>query len=363
MFRKILKNTFLLINLIFALLLVLSVVSCYVSPAKAWIFAFFGLLYPIFLLVNFFFVIFWGIQRKVWVWISVVLILMSWHQLHAYYQLSLFKTKKANQGKQVSLTTYNVRAFNQYNWAHNKSAREQILNFLVGKNTDVICMQEIFTSNTDGFNTKRLIKRFNKYHSHFIHFTAQTKKSNYGIATFSKYPIVNSGVIRFRKSNNVSIFTDVVIDADTIRIYNNHLQSIHLLKSHYDLFDTISAVSKDKGVPQLLNISDRFIDAYRKRALQAEMVADHIKKSPYKVIVCGDFNDTPTSYTYHHIRGNLRDAFIQSGSGFGNTYFGIFPSFRIDYIFHHKALRSYNLRIFQLPFSDHFPMQCGFTWK
>ncbi|HEY2727244.1 MAG TPA: endonuclease/exonuclease/phosphatase, partial [Parafilimonas sp.] len=40
----------------------------------------------------------------------------------------------------------------------------------------------------------------------------------------------------------------------------------------------------------------------------------------------------PTSYTYFHIRGKRRDAFLENGLGVGKTYSSLAPMLRIDYI-------------------------------
>ncbi|MFH0999552.1 MAG: endonuclease/exonuclease/phosphatase family protein, partial [Bacteroidota bacterium] len=87
-------------------------------------------------------------------------------------------------------------------------------------------------------------------------------------------------------------------------------------------------------------------------------ISEHIKQSPYPVIVCGDFNDTPVSYTYHKMRGQLTDAFINAGNGFGNTYERKIASFRIDYIFHSPEFDSKNFKVPHLLYSDHFPVVC-----
>jgi endonuclease/exonuclease/phosphatase family metal-dependent hydrolase len=84
----------------------------------------------------------------------------------------------------------------------------------------------------------------------------------------------------------------------------------------------------------------------------------HILKSPYPVIVCGDFNDSPVSYTYQKISANLKDAFLESGTGLGSTYSGRFPSYRIDYILHNPQLSCYQYANPKMGLSDHQPVIC-----
>jgi endonuclease/exonuclease/phosphatase family metal-dependent hydrolase len=81
-----------------------------------------------------------------------------------------------------------------------------------------------------------------------------------------------------------------------------------------------------------------------------------IEQSPYPVIICGDFNDTPSSYTYHQLSEGLIDAFKESGNGIGHTYGGALPSFRIDYILHDERFKSTRFNTIRSKFSDHYPI-------
>ena len=92
------------------------------------------------------------------------------------------------------------------------------------------------------------------------------------------------------------------------------------------------------------------------RAHQAQVVKEHIRKSPYPVIVAGDFNDTPVSYAYRKIRKGLNDSFVNSGYGAGFTYKGNYPPNRIDYILYDNALVNSNFEIIRVRYSDHYPI-------
>ena len=81
--------------------------------------------------------------------------------------------------------------------------------------------------------------------------------------------------------------------------------------------------------------------SYKERASQIKIIEQNMKESPYPIIICGDFNDTPLSYTYKKIKSNLIDSFTISGSGIGDSYVKI-PMLRIDYIFHDNKFKSYN---------------------
>lgn len=73
--------------------------------------------------------------------------------------------------------------------------------------------------------------------------------------------------------------------------------------------------------------------AFEERAIQSELVKKQINASAYPAIITGDFNDVPSSYTYQQIATGWKDAFLEKGFGVGDTYLGISPTLRIDYIF------------------------------
>jgi endonuclease/exonuclease/phosphatase family metal-dependent hydrolase len=146
------------------------------------------------------------------------------------------------------------------------------------------------------------------------------------------------------------------MDKDTFRVYNCHLQSIQLNHEHYQFMDSLKFRYDNQQIEEIKDISFRLRDAFIKRAAQADIIAAHLSSCPHPVIICGDFNDTPVSYTYRTIKDGLQDAFSGSGWGLGRTYNGKFPSFRIDYILHSESIEALFFSREKVKLSDHFPI-------
>lgn len=346
------------LNYIFIGALFFSYLSIYISPEKIWVLAFFGLAYPFLLFVNTIFVAFWIYKKKKVFLLSLIAILLGWNYLSTYIQIPIKKQNKDSieSPNSFKILSYNVRLFDLYNWNENENTSNQIFEFVNSEDLDLICFQEFFTNNAGELSEKTFSDNLNgKFYSH-IHYTIKNSNYNYGIATFSKYPIVNRGVINFRNSSNSSIYTDVVINSDTVRIFNNHLQSIRFNKNNYTFITNSKALKDDERLKEIKDISFRLRDAFIKRASQADILSKHIQNSPYPVIVTGDFNDVPVSYTYRTMKQDLNDSFVEAGRGIGTTYMGKFPSFRIDFILHNDKIRCVDFDIPNVKLSDHYPV-------
>jgi endonuclease/exonuclease/phosphatase family metal-dependent hydrolase len=184
---------------------------------------------------------------------------------------------------------------------------------------------------------------------------------NFGIAMFSKYPMIAKGDVMFDAQSsedfNYCIYADIVKDQDTFRFYNVHLQSIKFQSEYYKIKegDPMENLTDESTIKYMLK---KLHVAYQKRAEQARRVSEHASTSPYPTIICGDFNDTPLSYTYNQFNKRLKDAFINSSNGIGPTYIGKLPAGRIDYIFYSPELASYNFKIQKEELSDHRAISC-----
>jgi endonuclease/exonuclease/phosphatase family metal-dependent hydrolase len=366
----------LLINWFFVLCLLISNYAHLISPEKfVWI-AFAGLVFPFFVCINIIFLLYWVIRRRWNLFYSLIALALSWSLITKFVAFHYNGNRQNLKVNSYKVLSYNVRVFDIYNydkhWVSNTEKRNKIFNYFTQESADIICLQEFVDDRSGRFRTLDTIPLFQKAKNFHFETTLNVRKKNlFGIVTFTTFPIVNKGKIIFgSRTNNICIFTDVMIDKRIVRIYNMHLQSIKFGEEDYDFADRVrdspyKEIESDKDLKkESKQIMKRLKKAFIKRAAQAEQVARHIRTCPYPVILCGDFNDTPSSYAYYTLAYRFIDAFCESGKGLSQTYVGgSFPSFRIDYIFHSKELLTANYKKDEVVYSDHYPITCEFSFK
>jgi len=255
--------------------------------------------------------------------------------------------------------SYNVSQFGLYREKDSKYNREAMFALIKKQELDILCLQDFYTSEKkNDFNNREDISREMKLPFRF--FSSDFNRDgmqHWGSIIYSRYPIIKSDKLKLSKGplSESLIYADIVREKDTFRIINMHLASYRFNERDYRSIEKIRK-QEDTGLVATRNIVQKMRDAYVGRSRQADIVASFIKTSPYPVIVCGDFNDTPASYTYFTIRGPLQDAFLRKGSGIGRTYAGLAPTLRIDYIFADKIFRINSFRKITSGLSDHYPV-------
>ena len=366
--RSILKTILYFLNICLVIGLLASYLSGYISPDKFWILAFFGLAYPIFLILNILFVLFWLLTWKRFIFVSLIAILIGFHSLLAIFPIR-FSQPKAMSYPQIKIVSFNVHSLYGNQPADNqKETKSKVTEFLAKQNADIICVQEFYAIGEDFSQT--LSKFASSIHLEYYSFKNYTefynKRKINAIATFSRFPIVNFGALRLPERSHYATFSDIVMQGDTVRVYNLHLESIRFGYDDYSFYSHLTEPDIEEGTTikegtQIKEGSKRMIWKLRKafiiRAKQVNILTKHIASCPYPVILSGDFNDTPSSYTYHQLTNKLADSFIESGHGlFKSTYAGKLPSFRIDYVLHSKKFNSISYQTFDIDISDHYPI-------
>lgn len=354
--RKLIKNIVISINTLAVLLLILAYLAKIIDSETIAFLQVFGLGYFYSLIFNIGFVVFWIVKRSKWFLFSLVFIFLGWENLQSTFQFN-FATEAEDK---IKIISYNVRAFDRFDWTKQKNSKQKIFNYIKKEQAEIICYQEFFSKNKKGLSTFDTLLILQKAKNHHLAYYKQANKLNLsGVATFSVFPIVNKGKIEY-DGNVISIFTDLKIKNDTIRVYNNHLQSIHFGAENYSFIDNIEDADEEIVLDGVKSIYKKLITGYGKRAAEAKTLKEHISKCTYPVIACGDFNDSPTSYAYHKIKGNLSDAFEEKGRGFDFSYVrGIF-NFRIDFILHSPSISPLNFETESLNYSDHYPLKFEF---
>lgn len=293
---------------------------------------------PFLMLLNVLFFVYWLVKIKRQMVLSLLVVTFGVFLFGSLYKFS--NSDKQASGKSLSVMNYNVRLFDLYDWIPAEGTQKKIEAFIKKEQPDVLCIQEYHP-------TKEVDLSYYKYKYENI----KGNKIKYGQAIFSKFPIVNSGSVDFPETANNAIFADIVVKTDTIRVYNIHLQSLKIEKKVEDL-TTSESEEVFMGVGK----------TFKMQQFQTELFLLHKSQCNYKTIVSGDFNNTAFSYVYRSIKGDMKDAFKQSGNGFGRTFnFKFFP-LRIDFILADDDFTINNYKTYDVELSDHYPIKTSLSF-
>ena len=329
--------------------LAMSYLARYVHPAGTWIFAFFGLLFPQLVALNLLLAVLWLVVKRKILWLHLAVMLPAFFFLPPYIQWRGGDNQPGRPAprSEIKIITYNVHLFGVNAAAETLETLPGIAAFIKKEAPDILCLQEAAVFDTAG------IRRLFPNYPH-IHYRSRKLfgKAWFTTATLSRHPVLKRDAIVFPHSGNICIYTDISIDGQTVRVYNNHLESTRL-----DLAMSFSRLKEDTvRNKEIKRVTVHLRDAFKKRAAQVDTVTAHIAASPYPALVCGDFNDLPMSYTYRKMKGDRHDAFMDAGTGMPSSFRSRLPAFRIDYIFHDDYFKAKQFYIPKIRYSDHYPV-------
>ncbi|MDT8308591.1 MAG: endonuclease/exonuclease/phosphatase family protein [Bacteroidales bacterium] len=347
---------FLLCNVLAVLGLLFAYSSLFISPEKWWLPAFAGLTYPYIALLNLIFVLGWLFIKPKYIWLSLIALLAGFFIGNRYIQLN-YTDEFHRTENHIKILSYNSQMFNlnQRFGEENTEKLSRNINMLHNINADIICLQEAFIKN----RYSELIPAQIADHLSMPYYTYKSYREGYtgGLAIVSKYRIINKDKI-LCNDRTIALYADILLNKDTCRLYNFHLESTYLGHQEAYVVDSFGSnfYQDSLYLSRSRLVAGKLKRAYIARAIQAEILRKHIDTSPYRVIIVGDLNDPPCSFSYQKLRKGHYDAFIKAGRGMSKTYNGKYPSFRIDYIFYDKAFKSVDYVVIKKGTSDHFPI-------
>lgn len=328
-----------------ALITAFGLLARYVSPAEFWPPTVIALFLPGLLLATLLFVVVQIYFRR---WRSLLLpalvLLLSLPALGRLFAWPDRVEDTAVSGPRLSVTTANIRAFKDgTELIDSVDVKASINRF----DADVLLLQEA-----------RYPRHTSNYIDAILEWGGYARPHQLPLKSIATYaaevePVHDS----FGAHDNYNGFlvTDVGTDLGTIRIINAHLQSNQISGMAGRIREDGTLERKAKTFKGMLAGYGRKASI---RARQAEEIRHFIEESPHPVIVGGDFNDVPTSYTYHLIlTPRLRDAWGVRGSGMGTTFTGPLPGLRIDYLLVDTAFTVQAVERLPAAFSDHRPLR------
>lgn len=356
------KGFFLTVNITAVIFFLVGCLAPFISPARFWPIGFFSLAFPYLFAIMVLFAIFWLIFHPRYALIPVIAMLIGWKSISSFVAFNWpGQTPHADSTVEAfTVMSYNVAQFGLYRDKNSTPTRKAMYEMIQEQEADVLCMQDFYTSEKKGdFNNREDISR--EMNLPFRYFSSDFNRNgsqHWGSIIFSRYPILKSDKVKLDGGplGESLIYADILRGADTIRVVNMHLESYRFNRQDYAMIEKIKK-QEDTGLVAAKGIMQKMREAYVRRSRQADLVAGFVSSSPHKVIVCGDFNDTPASYTYFTVKGKLQDVFLVKGNGIGRTYASLAPTLRIDYIFADPAFEVHSFRkVEQSGLSDHYPV-------
>ena len=286
--------------------------------------------------------------------------------------------QKAKSDSTLRVMTWNVQSFTNYlrkkkSVSAFKTSKDSILETIKTYNPDVICFQEY--NNIENAKRRTSIRKQMDTLGYRYSFCSKDRSGSLpknpnvhleqGVAIFSRLPFTDTGRVNINhdEENENLAYADILFNNKPVRIFTAHLQSFTIYK------DTADDKDGDDNIYEI-TYKRRKAAEYKVRETEIKhqdevtIIRKQIDQSPYPVIYCGDLNITPTSYNYRTLKGkNLQDAFLEKGSGIGNTFYKIGPTLRIDVCLPDKTFQVQQSKRDKIKLSDHYPVISDVSWK
>ena len=340
-------------NVATVLLMLAAGYADHINPTSHPMLSNLGMLFPFFLIANLLFVFFWLTFKWKKLWIPILGYALAYLPITVYMPL--------NGSKEIPEGTLKIISYNVCQYGGNykyEQAFDTIYSYLKREDPDIVCLQE------DVDTWRRFVfQRYQKTYPYNDTIVFQrTSTSMNGVGIHSKYPILRRERIDYPSRANGSMAYYLLVNGDTILVINNHLESTHLTKEDRNRYTEMVSgkMKRDTVKEESLLLLGKLGQAAAIRAVEADAVHQYIEAHrQYPIIVCGDFNDNPISYSRRTIAKGLKDCFVETGKGLGFSFNQKGFYFRIDHILCSDHFEPYDCKIdSKMDASDHYPISC-----
>lgn len=309
-----------------------------------------GMIFPFFVLANLIFIPIWVVFSWKRLLIPVIGYALAYPPIRVF--MPLHGHGEPPEGA-LRVVSYNVCTFGgNYKYEH---AFDTIFTYLKAQQADIVCLQE------DQHAPFSDYERYYPYNDTTLVSVARTNGYNC-IGMHTRFPILKKERIDYPSKTNGSVAYFLLIDGDTVVVVNNHLESSHLNKNDRNRYEEMlkGGMERDTVTAETAVLISKLSEAMKVRAGQADSVACYVERHrQYPIILCGDFNDTPLSYTRRRIASMLSDCYVATGRGPGLSYNRRGFNFRIDHIMCSDHFTPYECEIdSKMDASDHYPLLC-----
>ncbi|RZJ48352.1 MAG: metal-dependent hydrolase [Chryseobacterium sp.] len=320
-------HVFLVFHSILFILLLSTFANAWISPQYFSKLNLISLGFPYLIILHLIFTLIWIFKRKK---IAIAFLLLTFVFYNPVRRWVNFTPQQISQSKknEIKVLTYNVK-YGSAGWPTVKK-------YITDQNADIILVQEKDTSTA-------LRKDLVKYPS---------------VILKTRHKILRQRDLFNDQSKGNSFYADVEINGKIIRVVNVYLEPFRLNKNMLGMKDENGKKVEENKISILFS---RLINTFKTHEDQVIKIRTAVDRSPYPVILAGDFNSVPNSWEYYNLGKNLDDAFVEAGNGSATSFHDYKFPLRIDYIFSSKSIKPISYKVdYSVKLSDHYPVIAEF---
>ncbi|MBO5780145.1 MAG: endonuclease/exonuclease/phosphatase family protein [Muribaculaceae bacterium] len=357
-FAVALRWLWLAVNLLAALLTVVSAYGGMVSPLKVTLPSIVAMIFPLCILGMVLLGIINLFVRKRYVVIPIVALIVSMGAMREVCPLNVIKPKCENE-ERLRLMCYNTFGFIDVEECYpnntNRTASQ-----IIASGADIVCVQEeagIYPLPKNHLHREQ-VDSINSIYPYCVN---QRWRAS---CILSKYPLKAIDLPQYDSSSAAWSAAETVVNGDTILIVSLHLQSLGLSDADKEIYHKMTDIDREVDLESASKTLFRKLSpAFRQRAKQVEMLRHQLDSLNYRnVIVAGDFNEVGNGFALNYLAAdNLKSAFSEVAFGPTITYHKDRFYFHIDHVLYGGCLTPLDFEVGNVKSSDHYPIIVNFA--